>query len=167
MGVIRKIDWAVEKFSSTLLVASILSILVCSSLSIVLRWFQINLSWIDPFVRHLVLLGTFLGGVVATGRGNHIGIDLISKFLEVKGYAHAKVIVNRIILLSSGIVLIWLVKSGLDFTKVEMEFSKIEFWGIKSGFLVAMIPAGITLITIRFFTLFLLSFDVKQKVGEL
>jgi TRAP-type C4-dicarboxylate transport system permease small subunit len=162
MGVIKKLDWAVEKFSTTLLVASILSILVCSSLSIILRWFHINLSWIDPFVRHLVLLGTFLGGVVATGRGNHIGIDLISKFLEIKGYEHAKIIINRIILFTSGAVLLWLIKSGIDFTRVEMEFSKVEFWGIKSGFLVAMIPIGLGLIAIRFFTLFLLSFEKKE-----
>ncbi|MDO9181503.1 MAG: TRAP transporter small permease [Bacteriovorax sp.] len=170
MKVIKNIDWAVEKFSSVLLVASILAILFCSSSTIILRWFHINLSWIDPFVRHLVLLSTFLGGVVATGRGNHIGIDLISKFLEIKGYDHAKIIVNRIILLSSAVVLIWLVKSGLDFTRVEMEFSKIEFWGISSGYLVAMIPVGLSLIAIRFFTLFILSFDkdaVLKKAGEL
>lgn len=162
MIVIKKLDWAVDKFSSLLLIASILAILFCSSGSIILRWFHINLSWIDPFVRHLVLLSTFLGGVVATGRGNHIGIDLISKFLEIKGYVHAKLIVNRTILFSSATVLIWLVKSGLDFTKVEMEFSKVEFWGINSGFLVAMIPAGLGLMAIRFSTLFILSFDNKE-----
>jgi TRAP-type C4-dicarboxylate transport system permease small subunit len=169
MGVIKKIDWAVDKFASTILVACILAILFCSSGTIVLRWFHYNLTWIDPFVRHLVLLSTFLGGVVATGRGNHIGIDLISKFLEIKGYDKAKIIVNRIILLSSAIVLLWLVKAGLDFTKVEIEFSKAEFWGLNSGQLVAMIPIGLGLIAIRFFTLFLLSFDkdtVLKKAGE-
>lgn len=170
MGIVKKIDWAVEKFSSVLLVVSIIAILFCSSGTIILRWFHVNLTWIDPFVRHLVLLSTFLGGVVATGRGNHIGIDLISKFLEIKGYDKAKVVVNRIILLSSAIVLLWLVKSGIDFTKVEMEFSKIEFWGIGSGYLVSMIPIGLSLIAIRFFTLFILSFDkdaVLKRVGEL
>lgn len=169
MTFIKKLDWAIEKFSSVLLVASILAILFCSSGTIILRWFHINLTWIDPFVRHLVLLSTFLGGVVATGRGNHIGIDLISKFLEIKGYERGKVLVNRMILLTSGIVLIWLIKSGMDFTKVEMEFSKIEFWGIGSGYLVAMIPVGLGLIAIRFFTLFFLSFDkdaVLKKAGE-
>lgn len=162
MGIVKKLDWAIEKFASSILVASILAILFCSSLSIILRWFQINLSWIDPFVRHLVLLGTFVGGVIATGRGNHIGIDLISKFLEVKGYEHAKTIVNRVILLSSGLVLIWLIKAGTDFTRVEMEFSKVEFWGIKSGFLVLMIPIGLGLISLRFLTLFILSFEKKE-----
>jgi TRAP-type C4-dicarboxylate transport system permease small subunit len=170
MNTIKKLDWAVEKFASILLVASILAILFCSSGTIILRWFHLNLSWIDPFVRHLVLLSTFLGGVVATGRGNHIGIDLISKFLEIKGYEQAKVLVNRIILLSSALVLIWLIKSGIDFTKVEMEFSKVEFWGIGSGYLVSMIPIGLGLIAIRFFTLFILSFDkdsMLKKTGAI
>ena len=169
MGIVKKLDHFVEKISSALLVVCILSILFCSSGTIVLRWFHINLSWIDPFVRHLVLLSTFLGGVVATGRGNHIGIDLISKFLEIKGHDHAKIIVNRIILLTSALVFVWMIKAGLDFTKVEMEFSKVEFWGISSGYLVAMIPAGLGLIAIRFFTLFILSFDknsVLKRTGE-
>lgn len=166
MGFVKKLDWAVDKFASFFLVASILAILSCSSLSIILRWFHVNLAWIDPFVRHLVLLGTFLGGVVATGRGNHIGIDLISKFLEVKGYNHLKVIVNRVIFFSSGLVLIWMIKAGLDFTKVEMEFSKIEFWGIGSGTLVAMIPVGLGLIALRFFTLFILSFSADYELKK-
>ena len=169
MVFIRKIDWFVEKVSSHLLVVTILAILLCSCLSIVLRWFHINLTWADSFVRHLVLLGTFLGGVIATGRGNHIGIDLISKLLEVKGLNRAKIIVNRIILVTSGLVLTWMIKSGVDFTIVEMEFSKTEFWGIGSGYLVAMITLGLSLISIRFFTLFLLSFESNlesQKEGE-
>lgn len=169
MNAIKKIDLAIEKFSSVLLVASILIILFCSSGTIILRWFHVNLSWVDPFVRHLVLLSTFLGGVVATGKGNHIGIDLISKFLEIKGYYKAQIIVSRIILFSSGTILIWLIKSGIDFAKVEMEFSKSEFWGIGSGYLVTMIPIGLTLIALRFFTLFFLSLEkgvTFKKVGE-
>jgi TRAP-type C4-dicarboxylate transport system permease small subunit len=169
MILVKKIDWFIDKVSSILLVGCILSILFCSSGAIVLRWFHINLSWIDPFVRHLVLLSTFFGGVVATGRGNHIGVDLISKFLEIKGFDKAKIIVNRIILLSSALVLTWLFKSGLDFTKIEIEFSKVEFWGISSGHLVAMIPVGVGLIALRFFTLFVLSFDenaVLKRTGE-
>jgi hypothetical protein len=57
-----------------------------------------------------------------------------------------------------------MIKSGIDFTKVEMEFSKSEFWGLQSGYLVAMIPFGLGLIAIRFFTLFILTFE--KKVGD-
>lgn len=163
MTILKKIDTLVDKFASFLLVISILTLLFFSSLSIILRWFHVNLYWIDPFVRHMVFLGTFLGGVVATGRGSHIGIDLISKFLEFKKMDYARIIIQRIILLSSGIVLVWLFKASIDFTRVEMEFSKEEFWGIGSGYLVGIIPFGVVLMLIRFFLLFILSFDKNQR----
>jgi TRAP-type C4-dicarboxylate transport system permease small subunit len=127
-----------------------------------MRWFHINFSWIDPFVRHLVFLGTFLGGVIATGKGNHIGIDLISKFLEVKGYHRAQKHIARVINIFSFTVLVWLVKASVDFTKVEIQYSKPEFWGIPSSFLVAMIPIGVALIATRYLALFLLSFNKSE-----
>ena len=81
MKIFKTLDNIIEKICGYSLVISILAILIFSSLTIVLRWFQINLMWIDPLVRHLVFLSTFLGGVIATGRGTHIGIDLVSKIL--------------------------------------------------------------------------------------
>lgn len=170
MGLIKAIDTGVDKFASWLLVLFLLSVLFLSSGAIVLRWFHINLYWIDPFVRHAVFLCAFLGGVVATGRSNHIAIDLISKLLELKQMDHARVIVHRIILFSSGLVMIWLLKASIDFMRIEMEFSKEEFWGIDSGHMVGMIPFGVILIMIRFFTLFILSFGkdapALHGVGE-
>jgi TRAP-type C4-dicarboxylate transport system permease small subunit len=163
MKIIKSIDNFVEKISAHLLVASILAILFFSSLSIILRWFHVSFSWIEPFVRHLVFLGTFLGGVIATGRGNHIGIDLISKILEVKGYHKVQHHVARVIYVFSFFVLLWLIKAAIDFTKVEMEFSKTEFWGIQSGYLVAIIPFGVALIAVRYFSLFILSFSTSES----
>lgn len=159
MKFLKSIDSFIERICSALLVACILSILFFSSLSIILRWFQINLMWIEPFVRHLVFLGTFLGGVIATGKGTHIGIDLISKLVEVKGWKKVQVNINRIIYFASGITLLWLVKAGYDFTKVEFEFARVEFFGIKSGYLVAMIPIGTILIAIRFMIMFASTFE--------
>lgn len=161
MKAIRLMDSALEKFSIVLLVISVLAMLFFSSGSIALRWFHINLSWIDPFIRHLVFFSAFLGGVVATGRGTHIGIDLVGKIMESKGWHLLADIVKRLIMVSSFFVLLWLIKAGIDFTKVELEFAKIEFWGISSGYLVMMIPVGLSLIALRFLFVFLLSFDEK------
>jgi len=105
MKFFKTIDQFIEKICAGILVACILSILVFSSLTIILRWFHVNLMWIDPMVRHLVFLGTFLGGVIATGRGTHIGIDLVSKIVEVKGYKKAQININRIIYFSSAFVM--------------------------------------------------------------
>lgn len=161
-SIIRKCDGFIEKLATWLLVICVMSMLLFSSLSIVVRWFQHNITWIDPFVRHLVFLGTFLGGVIATGKGTHIGIDIVGKFVESRGWHSAKDLIQKIIMISSLLVLVWLIKSGIDFTKVEMEFSKEEFWGIGSGYLVMIIPAGLALLAIRFFLVFLLSFDSKE-----
>ncbi|MBC7713592.1 MAG: TRAP transporter small permease subunit [Rhizobacter sp.] len=159
MGILKKIDYSIDRFASFLLVLCVLAVLFCSSSAIILRWFHINLYWVDPFVRHTVFLSAFLGGVVATGRSNHISIDLISKLLELKQKEHARIIIHRIVLISSALIMLWLFKASIGFMQSEMEFSKVEFWGIGSGFLVGIIPFGVTLIGIRFFVLFLLSFD--------
>ncbi len=162
---LRKCDGYIEKLTTWLLVVCVMSMLFFSSLSIVVRWFQHNITWIDPFVRHLVFLGTFLGGVIATGKGTHIGIDIIGKFVESKGWHTARELIQKLIMVSSIAVLLWLIKSGIDFTKVEMEFSKEEFWGIGSGYLVMIIPVGLSLLLLRFLLIFLLSFD-SEKRGE-
>ncbi|MBC7539700.1 MAG: TRAP transporter small permease subunit [Bacteriovorax sp.] len=167
----KKIDYGIDRFASIFLVICVLAVLFLSSGAIMLRWFHINLYWIDPFVRHTVFLSAFLGGVVATGRSNHIAIDLISKLLELRQKEQARIIIHRIVLLASSLILLWLFKASLDFMIIEMEFSKIEFWGIGSGYLVGIIPFGVALIGIRFFVLFLLSFDkdapALHGVGEI
>lgn len=163
MRIVRKIDWAVDKVSSHLLVMSVLVILFFSTLSIVLRWFHINLQWIEPMVRHLVFICAFLGGVLATGKGTHIGIDLVGKFVETQNWHSLKTWIARLIMLSSFCVLLWLIKAGIDFTIVEREFTKDAGLGfLQSGDLVAIIPIGLTLIAVRFFLLLILSFEGEK-----
>ena len=164
-SVFKKIDTGFGKLVAWLLVGIVLTMLFLSSANIVARWFQHNITWIDPFVRHLVFFSAFLGGVIATGRGTHIGIDIIGKFVESKGWNKAREMINRIVMLTSILVLSWLFKASIDFTNVEMEFSKTEFWGIQSGYLVMLIPIGISLITLRFIFQLILSFD-KENVSE-
>lgn len=163
LKIVKKIDKGVEQVTTWLLVASVLSMLFFSSFSIVARWFHYNVTWIDPFVRHVVFLSAFLGGVIATGQGTHIGIDIIGKFVESKGWHSVKNLITKCIFITSMLVLVWLFKASVDFTRVEMEFSKIEFWGIPSGYLVMLIPVGLTFLFIRFFLVFLLSFDEEKE----
>lgn len=162
-SVLKKIDAGFEKIVAWLLVISVLAMLFFSSANIVARWFQHNITWIDPFVRHLVFFSAFLGGVVATGRGTHIGIDIVGKFVESKGWHQLRELINKVVMVASIAVLGWLIKSSIDFTKVEMEFSKAEFWGIQSGYLVMLIPIGLTLILFRFLLIFILSFDADKN----
>lgn len=159
---LRLIDRGVEKGSSYILVLSIFLMLIFSVLIIVLRWIDISIPWFESFIRHLVLLATFLGGVLATGRGTHIGIDILSKYLESQNLLHYKVWANRLVYLASLGTLIWLTKASYGFMMVEFEYGKVEFLGLHSGVLVGIIPLGLVLIAYRFFFKFLETFTTQE-----
>lgn len=160
---IRTIDQMIEKATVALLVTCVCGMVIFSVLAIVLRWFNTALLWIEPLVRHLVFFSTFLGGVIATGKGTHIGIDVISKILESNGLHHLKDVMAKIVSFSCFLALCWLSYSSIEFVKVEMEFGKPVFWSIPSGVLVSSIPVGFALIGIRYFLVFLKSFDQAQN----
>ena len=165
-GILKGIDEIIEKLSSYALIFSVFAMLLISVVSIVLRWFSISIHWTEPFVRHLVFLSTFLGGVLATGRGTHIGIDIIGKYLESKNLKQYSIWISRVIALASFCTLIWLVSASISFMTIELKYGKAVFWGISSGFLVGIIPFGFGLIAYRFFFIFVDSFskDSKNKV---
>ena len=97
LNFLEKIDHTVEKVSSWVLITSVFSMLLLSLMVIVFRWASITMMWAEPLVRHLVFLSAFLGGVLATGRGNHIGIDVISRYLDSAHHDNLKLQLSRII----------------------------------------------------------------------
>ena len=161
---LKLIDKSIEKGSSIILVLSIFLMLAFSLLIIGLRWIDISIPWFESFVRHLVLLATFLGGVLATGRGTHIGIDILSKYLESQNLLQYKVWVNRIVYLAC-IFTLSCFQGLLEFMKVEMEYPQEGFLGINSGYLVGIIPIGFALITYRFFYRFVASFACEGEAA--
>ncbi len=158
MALFRFIDKLIEKGSSYLLVICVALMLSLSVFAIVMRWFETSFLWMEPFVRHLVFLSTFLGGVVATGRGTHIAIDVLNKKIDMNGPDWAKRLSHRVMNLASGMALIWLVRASWQFMNIEMEYGHEVFWGIHSGFLVGIIPFGLSLIAYRFMYRFLQTF---------
>ena len=162
MKLLKFIDQFIDKISTWTLLVSVLLMLTLSVLAIVLRWFNLTLHWIEPFVRHLVFLSTFLGGVLATGRGTHIGIDILGKYLESINSELLYIWVRRITSLASFLTLGWLVYASYNFLLVELKYGKPVFWGIESGYLVAIIPVGFGLIAYRFFYLFVSSFERRE-----
>lgn len=161
---LKIIDQSIEKLTVVLLVAGVALMLSFSLMTIVLRWFESSFLWLDPLVRHLVFLCTFLGGVMATGRGSHIGIDIVSKTLEVQGKENWLIPIKRVIALVSFLTLIWLIQASYLFMTIELEYGRASFLGIHSGVLVGIIPAGFALIAYRFFYLFIASFSELEKV---
>ena len=103
---------------------------------------------------------------MATGRKTHIGIDILGKFLEKRDLQFFRNQIVRIIALASFGTRLLLIKASYDFMKIELEFGKVEFLGIHSGFLVGIIPFGFSLIAFRFFVDFMESiFPQKAKEG--
>ena len=163
MGFFRAIDKGVEKVAGWGLVAGVLTMLFLSTTVIVMRWFGITFLWFDPFIRHVVFICTFLGGVIATGRGTHIGIDILGKYLESKQMDGAQAWIERLIAFVSFGTLAWLIKASWAFMLSEMKYGKITFFGIHSGYLTGIIPIGFALIGYRFFFLFISSFEKKEE----
>ena len=150
---LQQIDSWIEKGTAKVLVACVFAMLLLALLSIVLRWFQKSVLGLDSLVRHLVFFSAFLGGVLATGRGTHIAIDILGKNLENKGWKVQRRIIRFITSLAATLTLLWLVKASCDFLVVEWQYGKESFFGIHSAFLVAIIPFGLSLIAFRFFFL--------------
>ncbi|MBT3583447.1 MAG: TRAP transporter small permease subunit [Halobacteriovoraceae bacterium] len=165
LKVLKAIDTGIEKGSSWVLIFTVLLMLSLSVTTIVLRWFQTSLLWLDPLVRHLVFIATFLGGVLATGRGTHIGIDIIGKWLETKKKYKAIKSIRIIIALTSTLVLAWLISASWDFVAVEFKYGKPHFLGIHTGYLVSIIPVGLSLICYRFFYIFMNGLFGKEEAA--
>lgn len=149
--IFQTFDDILEKFSRWGLVFSLFFILGFAVLSIVLRWFGLSPMWLEPMIRHVVFLSAFLGGSLATSKGVHIKVDLLTHLVErspskVIHWLHRNIV--AFFCLGTTIVL---TKAAYDFFLVEKEFGNPAFLHIHSSYLVGIIPFGMGLISLRFF----------------
>lgn len=148
---IKRFDRVLSKISRYGLIFSVSMMLVLTCLNILLRWFNYNLPWIDPVVRHLVFMSAFLGAISATGDNNHIKIDILSTLYKEKFprlFLYLEYSLSIICMLTCFLMAI----SGYQFFEVEREFGKTVFLGLHSSVLVLIIPFGFILLGLRFFT---------------
>ena len=169
--VLKGVDTFLEKVSLYSLIVSILGMLLLTLLTIVLRWFSITYLWMDPLIRHLVFLSTFLGGVIATGSKQHIAIDIFYKMAEQQGKEKLTLFFQFLTALVSAFTLIWLITAAIDFVGTAFKYEKVVFLGIHRGVLVSIIPFGLGLISYRFFIIAIESLTKLinpswQPVGE-
>jgi TRAP-type C4-dicarboxylate transport system permease small subunit len=166
VSLFERLDRAVEKLASVILFTSLIAMISLTLLSIVLRWFNHSLLWIEPFVRHLVFMTAFTGGIVATGSKNHICIDLMGRILDTLELAQLKNWVNRLIYAFCIGALIWLTYAGYMLVETELEIGQEKFLGIHSSVLAATIPVGLALIAFRFLFLLIQSFTLPASSSE-
>jgi TRAP-type C4-dicarboxylate transport system permease small subunit len=130
------------------LILSLIGMLGLSLLGIVLRWSGLSLMWIDPVVRHLVLVAAFGGGVLAVGKNSHIRIDILSKPMEFAP-KKMRIWVSRILTIGTAIATAGLAWSAWHFFLSEKEFGGEALLGLHSSSLVMIFPIGWALLTLR------------------
>ena len=148
--IILLFEMGLEKFSRIGLILCLVLILGFSVSSIFLRWAGVSPLWIEPLVRHLVFLSAFFGGSLATSKGVHIKIDVLTHLMERSSSRILHWLHRNSIALFCFIVTVSLTKASYDFYLVEKEFGSAAFLNIHSSWLVAIIPFGMGLISLRF-----------------
>lgn len=146
---IKKISHYTDEVVKKLLVVIVFSMLLFSVINVVLRWFGVSYSWIEPMVRHLVFSTAFLGATLATANSKHIGIEILQKFLETKKKTNLLFILSKLSNFISFIILYFLANSGYEFFSVEKRYGAESFLGIHSSTLVLIIPIGFSLMMFR------------------
>ncbi len=150
MSSLNKIFVWYQKIIQGLLVLGIVSLIIIGMLGIVFRWMGQSPLWIDPLVRHLVLLVAFLGATLASGSLQHIKIDVFSHFID-KSPAWIKILIERWVQLVTTIITGYLSYASYQFFLIEKEYPQPSFLGLESHHLVFIIPFGFFLVTLMSF----------------
>ena len=111
------VKWAV--------VAIFLGLLTLSSVQVILRiFFKGGIANAETLMRYLVLWVAFLGACLATYKGRHINLDVISKILRKKNKNLTKLLVSIV----SFATLAVLLKSGIEFIINEIQGTDMVFF---------------------------------------
>lgn len=149
MMIIKKISYYTDMAIKRLLVVIVFSMLFFSVINVILRWFGVSYSWIEPMVRHLVFSTAFLGATLATANSKHIGIEIFQKYLESKHKEKLLFFIGKLSNFISFVILYFLANSGYEFFSVEKKYGAESFLGIHSSTLVLIIPIGFALMMFR------------------
>jgi len=147
--IVRSISWLEETFLCLLLTSMIL--LAC--IQIFLRFFfSGGFAWADPLLRYMVLWAGLFGAAVATKKGKHISIDIISHLLPDSYKPWLQALLN----LFSAAVCSVLTYAAITFVRDEATYGgrgllEIPSWGLNLVF-----PLAFGIITLRFL---ILTFD--------
>lgn len=106
----------------------------------------LKLSWVDTFLRHMVLVVGFLGGMIAVRRREHITIDAVGRLLEGRAYHVARAATN-LFATAACAALAW---AGWDLVAMSLEFPEelmpgVQLWAVQTIF-----PIGFGMIGVHF-----------------
>jgi len=149
------------RLEDSILIGLLLVMISMTVIQILLRnLLGIGIVWGDVLVRVLVLWIGLLGAMVASRQGNHISIDVITRYLPER----AKVAVYCIVDLFTAFICTTVAYYSLRFVMMEFEGGEMIFAKVPVWICEAIIPIALFVIALRYF---ILSFINLSKIVKL
>jgi TRAP-type C4-dicarboxylate transport system permease small subunit len=144
---VRWLAAAWDRALTALVAALLLAMVFLSGLQILLRnVFDAGLLWIDPLLRHFVLLLAFSGAVLATGAKRHVQINVLGRLLSGVAARVSGVLVAAL----GSVVCLVLAHASLQLLRDELDFGETVFLDVPSWAVVSVFPLAFLLIAYRF-----------------
>ena len=139
-----------------------LVLVTVGSLQVTLRnFFDTGLDLGDLLARSLVLWVGFTGASLATRKGRHINIEIISKLVTYRGFSSFRLcFVNFISLLIS----LLLLKASLDFIFLEAQNNIIAFLNVPTWVVFVVVPTSLFVMSIRLLIHFIINKNLEEDV---
>jgi len=146
---------------SSLLVASLFSMILLTVLQIILRnFFSYNISWVEPLNQHLVLVIAFLGAMIAGRNGEHIAFDAVQHYLPNK----LKKIVALLGSILSAAVCFYLAYISTKLTYLDFIDPMPAFGSTPQWIFEIIIPIGFFVIGIRLLKVAIFAITNAKKI---
>jgi C4-dicarboxylate transporter, DctQ subunit len=161
--IIHKIQRWLYRIEDSILVGLLLLMIFLAVAQIFLRNFLgIGIFWSDILIRNLVLWVGLIGAMAASRKGDHIKIDLLSRYLKTK----LSWIISGITDFFTAIVCLIVVIYSLKVIKFEYYDGIIAFGQIPVWFCQAIIPFSFLIMSLRYFIRTILNIQTyfNQKV---
>lgn len=139
MRVVTALRSGTDRLLGLIVAALLLAMVFLSALQILLRnvW-ESGILWIDPLLRHFVLLLAFVGALLATGAKRHIQINVLGRLLH-----GAKARVAGATVAAAGAALcLALARASLDLLAEEIPMAEEAFLGVTTAAVIAVFPAA-------------------------
>ena len=140
----------ISQIEETLLCLLLTSMILLACVQIFLRFFfSGGIAWADPLLRYMVLWAGLFGAAVATKKGKHISIDIISHLLPDRYNPWLQALLN---LFSTGVCSV-LTYAAVNFVRDEALYGGRRILEIPSWGLNLVFPVAFGIISLRFLIL--------------
>ena len=147
MTILSRAKYSLHLLEDAALIMALLVMLSMALLQIIMRnFFDSGFLWAESFLRILVLWVAMLGAMVATREGNHINIDLISRYVK----SDLTLWMQALTHMFSSLVCAACAWYAVSYVQYEFEDGTIAFGFVPVWVCQSIIPFGFSIMAIRF-----------------